>query len=244
MKNPYKVLGIILSIAGAVLAPVFYFFFLSAPLTAVALSAVIIGLASFFLANTRPNISPEACKILLKTGMENTAALLEEIGIRNKAIYLPARMRDGYPQAIVPINDHYTLDNIKDKLPGRLIVRYGPGADDMAIAVTTPGSINLEMLEHIPGPNAYDIESAISYILTGVLDIANSVKVDITGSRVNVEIKNAKMGYEEIWYYYCLGSPLASIAAAISSEALQKPVRIFEEKEQAGKYRIVLEVLA
>ena len=149
-------------------------------------------------------------------------------------------MRDGYPQAIVPINDHYTLDNIKDKLPGRLIVRYGPGADDMAIAITTPGSINLEMLEHIPGPNAYDIESAISYILTGVLDIANSVKVDITGSRVNVEIKNAKMGYEEIWYYYCLGSPLASIAAAISSEALHNRVRLFDEMGKAVNNALVL----
>ena len=244
MKNPYRILGIILSIAGAVLAPVFYFFFLSTPLTAVALSSVILGLASFFLSNTRPNISPEACQILLKTGMENTAALLEEIGIRNKAIYLPAGMRNGYPQAIVPIRDDYNIGNIKDKLSGRLIVRYGPDANDMAIAVTTPGSINLEMLENIPGPTAYEIESAISYILTGVLDIANGVKVNITDSRINVEIRNAKMGYEEIWYYYCLGSPLASIAAAVSSEALQKPIRILEEQEQAGKYRIVLEVLS
>jgi hypothetical protein len=52
------------------------------------------------------------------------------------------------------------------------------------------------------------------------------------------------MVYEEIWYYYSLGSPIASITAAISSEALQKPVRIFEEKYHKGKYRITLEVLS
>jgi hypothetical protein len=244
VKNPYKVLGIILSVAGAVMAPVFYYFFMSVPLTAVALSSIILGLASFFLASARPYISPEASQILLKAGMENTAALLEEIGIRNKAIYLPAKMRDGYPQAIIPIREDCNLQSIRDKLPGRLIVRYGPRADDMAIAVTTPGSINLEMLENAPGPSAYEIEAAIGYILTGVLDIANGVKVDMTDSRVNIEVRNAKMGYEEIWYYYCLGSPIASITAAISSEALQKPIRIFEEKYHKGKYQIVLEVLS
>jgi hypothetical protein len=52
------------------------------------------------------------------------------------------------------------------------------------------------------------------------------------------------MGYEEIWYYQCIGSPIASIAAAVSSEALQKPVRILEEKDNKGKYRIILEVLS
>ena len=244
MKNPYKALGIILSVAGAVMAPVFYYFFMSAPLTAVALSAIILGLASFFLASARPYISPEASQILLKVGMENTAALLEEIGIRNKAIYLPAKMRNGYPQAIIPLREDCDLQSIRNKLPGRLIVRYGPRADDMAIAVTTPGSINLEMLENAPGPSAYEIEAAIGYILTGVLDIANGVKVDMNDSRVNIEVKNAKMAYEEIWYYHCLGSPIASITAAISSEALQKPVRIFEEKYHKGKYQIVLEVLS
>jgi hypothetical protein len=113
----------------------------------------------------------------------------------------------------------------------------------MAIAVTTPGSINLEMLESPPGPNAYEIEAAIGYILTGLLDIADGVKVDMTEARVNIDVRNAKMAYEEIWYYYCLGSPIASITAAVSSEALQKPVRILEEKYHKGKYHIKLEVL-
>lgn len=243
MKNPYKILGIILSVAGAIMAPLFYFFFASVPLTAVALSSIILGLASFFLASARPYISPEASQILLKAGMENTAALLEEIGIRNKAIYLPAKMRNGYPQAIIPVKEDCNIKKIRDKLPGRLIVRYGPDADDMAIAVTTPGSINLEMLESPPGPNAYEIEAAIGYILTGLLDIANGVKVDMTEARVNIDVRNAKMAYEEIWYYYCLGSPIASITAAVSSEALQKPVRILEEKYHKGKYHITLEVL-
>lgn len=42
----------------------------------------------------------------------------------------------------------------------------------------------------------------------------------------------------------CLGSPIASIVAAISSEALGKPIRIKEESFSEGKSRITLEVLS
>jgi hypothetical protein len=128
-------------------------------------------------------------------------------------------------------------------LPGRLIVRYGPGVEDMAIAVTTPGSINLEMLNNKPGPSAEEIETAISHLLTGVLDIASGVSVQMVDSRIIIAGSGARMGYEAFSYYQCLGSPIASIAAAVSSEALQKPVRVLEESLQKGKDRIILEVL-
>ena len=89
MKNPYKVLGIILSIAGAVLAPVFYFFFIGAAYSRCPFRRYN-WISQFLLANSRPNISPEACQILLKTGMENTAALLKKSESETKRfIYLP-----------------------------------------------------------------------------------------------------------------------------------------------------------
>ena len=99
MNNPYRMLGLGLCVAGAILAPISYFIINSVPLTAAGISAIMIGFTCIALANTRPYISPEACQLMLKTGMENTAALLEELGIRNKAVYLPSNMRDGHPQA-------------------------------------------------------------------------------------------------------------------------------------------------
>jgi len=213
------------------------------PLTAVGISTVVIGFVCIALANTRPYISPEACELILKTGMENTAALLEELGLRSKAIYLPSTMRDGHPQALVPLVEDREIQLVKEKVPGRLIVRYGVNPDDMAIAVTTPGSINIDMLETKPGPTADEIRAAATYILTGLLDLANSVTVDITDAQVNVEVSGPRLHYEDIWFYRCLGSPVASIVAAISSEALGKPVRIREESYSKGRSRIILEVL-
>ncbi len=237
-------LGSGLCLAGAIFAPLSYFIIDSVPLTAVGISAIIIGFTCIALANTRPYISAEACEVMLKTGMENTAALLEELGLRNKAVYLPSTMRDGHPQALIPLVDKGDIQRISQKIPGRLIVRYGVNIDDMAIAVTTPGSINIDMLETKPGPTSTEIETAATYILTGLLDLANSVTVNLSDSQVNAEVSGPRLHYEDIWYYRCLGSPIASILAAISCEALGKPVRIQEEDYSKGKSRIILEVLS
>lgn len=242
--NPYRVLGLGLCLAGTIFAPLSYFIIGSVALAAIGVSAILIGFTCIALANTRPYISPEACEIMLKTGMENTAALLEELGLRNKAVYLPSTMRNGHPQALIPLVDGRNIQRIKRKIPGRLIVRYGTNPDDMAIAVTTPGSINIDMLDTKPGPTAGEIEAAVTYILTGLLDLANSVTVSLPDSQVKVDISGARLHYEDIWYYRCLGSPIASIVAAVSSEALGKPIRIKEENYSQGKSRIILEVLS
>ncbi len=231
-------------LAGAIFGPVSYFILDSVPLTSIGISLIILGFVCVMLANTRPYISPEACQMMLQTGMENTAALLEELGLRNKAIYLPSSLREGHPQAIIPLTSDSDMSNITNKMPGRLIVRYGAGSDDLAIAVTTPGSINIDMLENKPGPTAEEIESAVTYILVGVLDIASAVSVSMMDSHINVVINNPRLGYENVWYYRALGSPLASIAATISCEALGKPVRVSKESYENSRGRVELEVLS
>jgi hypothetical protein len=245
MSSPYRFSGWVLCLVGAVLAPVFYFIVGSVPLTAVSMSAIMLGFTSLALSNARPYVSPEACNMLLDTGIENTSALLEELGLRNRAVYLPSSSREGSPQAIIPLVEGDLAPGFKDKLPGRLIVRYGDNPDSMAIAVTTPGSICVKMLETRPGPTSADIEAALTYVLTGVLDIADSVSANIAGSRINIEMRGVRLRQENIWYHSCIGSPVASIAAAITSEALGKAVMI--EREIPGKggkaYKIELEEL-
>lgn len=230
--------------AGAIFSPVSYFIIGSVPLTAIGLSAIMIGFTAVALSNTRPSLSPESCEVMLRTGMENISALIEELGLKSKAIYLPSSMRAGQAQAVIPLRNNADVRQIKGKIPGRLIVRYGSNPEDMAIAVSTPGSINISMLESKPGPTAPEIEAAASYVLSGLLDLADSVTVSLSDKQVNVEVSGSRMHYEDIWFYQCLGSPLASIIAAISSEALEKPVRIIEEKHEKRKSKVIIEVLS
>ena len=167
-NNPYRLLGIGLTIAGAIFAPVAYFIINSIPLTAIALSSIMVGFTSIALASSRPQISPEASQLILETGMENIAALLEELGLNHKAIYLPSSMRDGNAQALIPLSGEIDVRRIKGKIPRRLIVRYGDNPGDMAIAVTAPGGTGLDKMEIKSGPTSSEIEQAVTYVLTGL----------------------------------------------------------------------------
>ena len=102
ISNPYRVLGLGLCVGAAIWTPISYFVIASVPLAALGISILIVGITCIALANTRPGISPEACEMLLRTGMENTAALLEELGLSNKAIYLPSTVASGRSRAVVP----------------------------------------------------------------------------------------------------------------------------------------------
>ena len=243
MNNPYRLLGIGLITAGVVFAPVAYFVINSIPLTAIALSSMMIGFTSFALATTRPQISPEASRMMFETGMANIASLLKEFGLNSKAIYLPSAMRTGDAQVLIPLSGDIDAKKIRGKIPGRLIVRYGDNPNDIAIAVTAPGATVLNKLEIKPGPTSSEIEQAITYVLTGLLDIANSVSVHLSEKQLHIEVTGSKLHYENVCYYRCAGSPMASIVATIACDGLGKPIRIKEESYHKRVSTIQLEVL-
>jgi hypothetical protein len=243
IKNKYRFLGLILTLTGAVLTPVFYFIVGSSALAASGISAIIIGLTCIAVADARPYLSPETARMLLEAGMENTSALLEELGLNNKAIYVPSSISDGHPRALIPLSRNNNILSIHEKLPGRLIVRYGTEFDDMAIAVTTPGSVSIGLLENKPESGAGEIEVSLIYLLSGVLDVARGVSVTVIDTQVMIDISEAKISIEDNWYRHCLGSPIASIAASVVSEAVDKPVRIIEETENKGHSKIRLEII-
>jgi len=231
VSRPYIVLGIVLSLSGAILCPVFYFIAGSPALTAVSLSAVMLGLTSIALANARPFVSPEACRVLLSTGIENTAALLEELQLTHKAIYISSRSSETPVRVLIPLNEGIIPSDFGYNL-NRLILRYGRGESDMAIAVATPGTTCLKLLESRPAFSAEDIEFALNHLLTGILDIADSVVVRAQGNRFSINIRGNRLPGENAFYEHCLGSPVASIAAAVTCYAASKAVRIFSEESR------------
>ncbi|MFC1946512.1 hypothetical protein ACFLXY_01180 [Chloroflexota bacterium] len=243
MRNRYKILGIGLCIAGVVFTPVSYFVIDSIPLTAIGISSIMIGMTCVVLIYTHSSLSPNVYQLMLKTGLENTAVLLEGLRLSDKTIYLPSTMGNGYQQALIPIVSGEDMDLVKEIIPDRFIVRYGQNPEDRAISVITPGSINIDRFETIPGPTADEIEVAINFILSKMLDIVDSASVILVDDKVYVAVSNPKLVFENTWYYQCMGSPIASIIAAVSSEALGKPIRISEENLEKKLSTITLEVL-
>lgn len=242
-RDPYLRLGLVLSFSGAILAPIFYYVLDSVPLAALAISGIMLGLVSAMLANARPAVPPEASRMMLQTGVEHLASLLEELGLRSKANYVPPSTTGGRARALIPLNENGSLPKKGQPVPNRLIARYGPNPEDICLVVTTPGTVSLDSVAISPGGGPDEMEGALNQILVGMMDLADSVSVHMLDDGIVVDVAKPKLRYDNVWFSHCLGSPLASIAASVVSEALNQPVRIAHEDDTRTGIRISIEVL-
>jgi hypothetical protein len=241
-----KFFGLLLLVFGIILTPWFYFVVRSVPLTAVGLSVIIIGFTFYAVANAKPFVSFQAFLMLSKPRQDDISVLLQQLEVNNKAIYLPSSPNNENPKAVFSIlNENMNKQQLAEKLFTHYSCTYGTNPERIALAIDNPSGINIEVLENKPGPTVKEIESALTFILIKVLDIANRVSVDSKGSEINIDIKCVKIKIcdENSAFYRCFGSRIASIAATISSEALKKPIRIKEESYQKGINKIKLEIL-
>ena len=103
-KNWYTWGGLGLIVAGCLVSLSAYFIFLLTWLTALGISMLILAIIFLVLGRTIPELSPEVSRLLLETGIENITSMIEELGIRTKAIYLPSSLTGSRPQALVPLD--------------------------------------------------------------------------------------------------------------------------------------------
>lgn len=242
-ENRYGVLGIGLILSGAGLSPVSYFLLHSVPLTAAGISFIILGFACLALSTANPAIPPQASPIFLEAGLQNIAAIVEYLGLKSKAIYLPSSLTGAQSRALIPLRVNSSLPEFHKPLVRRLITQYGPRPEDIGLLVSTPGSAAVSLLESKPGATSAELELALTSILGARTDLADGVRVGRKGARIILEVSHPRLGYRNLALYECLGSPLASIAAAIAAEALEKPITISREEHKRGKSVIELEVV-
>ena len=108
-KNPYTWAGLGLLVAGSLVSLSSYFILLLTWLTALGISMLILSFILFALGRTIPKLPPEVSALLLETGIDNIATIVEELGIRTKAIYLPSSLTSGRPQALIPLHSNPSL---------------------------------------------------------------------------------------------------------------------------------------
>lgn len=206
---------------------------------------LILGLVCLALSRSLPRISPETGTLLLEAGMENINALLEELGLRVKAIYLPSsRTGSGRPQALLPISSKIDIEALKQKLPQRLIVKFGQEDASVGLLISTPGSASVDLLGAQASFNEEGIEASLTQVLVGVLDAVKSVSVQRPDDdEFNVNISNCRLNHSNALMYQWIGTPLASIAASVIAEATDRPVTILEETQNKGDISIRLGVL-
>ena len=123
-KNSYTMLGLGLALAGFMLSSASLIILRSTPLTALGFSTIILGATSCALG--RSQTPPRASELLQESGAENIAALIEELGLTSKAVYLPSSLTGGKPKALIPLHTNPHPPKPQSLLPKRFIVKYGP----------------------------------------------------------------------------------------------------------------------
>lgn len=189
-----------------------------------------------------PKLPPEVCSLLLETGIDNIATLIEELGIKAKAIYLPSSLAIKYPRAFIPLHSNGLRPEITRALPRRLIARYGNSPEDIGLLISTIGSTATSMLESKPGATPDELEAALTSLFTGRLGVADSTTVTCHNNHIKVEINKPHLENGASWSHQCLGGPMATMVASIAAEAWDKPMTISQEGQENGKYCIELEV--
>ncbi len=195
------------------------------------------------LGRTIPKLSPQLSNLILETGIDNMATLIEELGIKSKAVYLPPSLTNGRPHVLIPLHANSTLPPINKPLPHRLIVRYGAAPENVGLLLSAFGSTAVDMLESKPGPTSVELKMALTSLLTGILGIADGARVAYHENRIMVEIYNPRIENRATWCHECLGGPVASIVASVAAKALDKPVTIKQERYVKGKCSVELDVV-
>ena len=242
-KNSYTWAGLGLLVAGSLLFLVSHFILLLTWLSALGISMLILSFIMLALGRTIPRLSPEVSTLLLETGINNIAAVVEELGIWSRALYLPTSLTGGRPQALIPLHSNPSPPLLTGTLPQRLIVKYGADPDDIGLLVTTTGTTAVSMLEAKPVPTPAGLESALTSLFRGLLGVADGVRVITDDNHIQVEIYHPRIENKATWSHECLGGPLASIVASVAAEAWDKPVTIKQEEHRRGRCSVELEVL-
>jgi hypothetical protein len=240
-KDTYSTLASSLIVTGSLMAVLAFLVLNSTPLTALGISTVIIGSVTFAISRGQPKIPPEASAVLLQSGVENISALVEELGLTAKAIYLPSSVSGDKPKALIPLDANFDYNN--KVLPKRLIVKYGSRPESMGLLVVTPGSVIGGAIKPKEDYSAGDIESALSSVFSGTVCLADGARVTLDDLRVLVEVINPRLDGGKMWIYAQLGSPIASIVASVTAEVLDRPVSVASERYSRGRCVVELRVL-
>jgi hypothetical protein len=242
-KNPYTWAGLSLLIAGVLISVPAYFLFHLVWLTALGICMLILSLILIALGKAVPKLPPEVCSLLMETGADNISTLIEELGIKSKAIYLPSSLASKYPRAFIPLHSNGVRPEITKALPQRLIARYGSNPEDIGLLITTIGSTTAGMLETKPGATADELEAALTSLLTGRLGIADGARVICQNDHhIQIDINRPRLENGNSWSHQCLGGPMATVVASVAAEAWNKPMTISREEQVHGTYHVELEV--
>lgn len=233
----FQQLGLILIVLGMLLTAEAQFVLRAVPMVALGSATVILGIVCLGLERAVVTRSPLAA-LLGQAGSAALASLIEEVGVEATAVYLPATYFSArQPRALLRLGQN--LDDLPaPPLPSRLIIPVGPRETDLAMLVSTVGSAAMSQLEDQPGPSLTAMESLANQLLVATLEVASRVTFGQEEAEVLVRVEGIRVPFPAMAYEKVLGSPVASILAALIAEGANRPVVINGESTDQGVMQV------
>lgn len=232
-RATYILTGVLFLLSGVALALGANFILEIVWLTALGISLVILGAVMLAVGDSFTPVSPEFGVLLYKTGFDNTAVLIKKLGLKNRAVYLPASsLENGTGKAFIPPCDKpFTcLENVKELL-------------EEGLPIESFGSKAIERYEVSKTSSVNEYEALLRASLVTEFGIAMKVQVESRFPLISVALRgSADLGEADL-VRKTLGSAAASFAASAAAEVWGKPVLINSEKREGLKHTIRLEVI-
>jgi hypothetical protein len=241
----YGPLGLSLIVSGASILGASLLLLRSEAGASTGIALLVLGGVLVVLEDSRPRVSPELSLLLMRAGYDNLARLLEELGLRARAVYLPSSLCHGTPRALIPLDvTGASLGGI-GPVEERLVTRFGNGSGDVGLLVSTPGSGVLRLLPGPVGPSMDELGAAMTALVAGTLDIASSIVVHEEAGHLWISYRGVRaMDERSAWALErTVGSPLGAIAASLVAESKNCPVVIESELWDKDMHTVELRVV-
>ncbi len=241
----YGPLGVSLIVSGASILAASLLLLRSEAGASTGIALLVLGGVLVVLEDSRPGVSPELALLLMRAGYDNLARLLEELGLRARAAYLPSSLCNGTPRALIPLDVPVESLGRIGPVEERLVTRFGNGCGDIGLLVSTPGSDVLRLLPEPIGPSMDELSAALTALVAGTLDLASSVVVHEEAGHVWISYRGVRdMDELSAWAVErTVGSPLGAIAASLVAESKNCPVVMESELRDKDIHTVELRVV-
>lgn len=214
-RDPYTGLGLALMVFGAPFMVYSHYVLLNVTYAALGMACLILG--SVFLLTPASPVPLDAVRALMDGAYVNIEAILEELDLKEKAVYLT---RDVRVYCFIPFHDNF---KISDTL--RLV-------QDDGLMIFTPVSELISLGDVLPEGG---LENSMSSVLVDYLEACDSVKSVMTGDDIVVSISNPVLGGDYPRIKQCLGSFTVNVSGSVLAYVLGESIRFVDERVDGSK---------
>jgi len=222
----FNLAGLCIAISGLIFATLSYFILANTPLTAIGISAVILGF-SIMITPMNP-LPPEAVRSMLEEVLASNEVILEWLNVGSRGYYTVCDDRRVY--VYVPLSGGGPPRVGKP----RGLIFDDRGYSYLALPSPVSGLVGFKATG--------SLESMLEYILVDLTELCESVSIVETSGGYTVEFRKPRSPKPPARVGRVLGSLETCIAASTVALATGRPVSIVSEEDIDGRRVAILEV--